>query len=421
MNTNTPTSQTSVQEVDLDINDWIGGPDAGSVISPDKPAPTDAKPSIFSTTQQDLSFLNDEIDEPAETDDENKPPAAAAGTGTVTETSDEILDDLTNTDPAATVKPKSTKDGVVNFFKKQVDAGKMFLFDDYDESKQTVDEYLGSLTQKDLDELYELNLQQHVNEQKQKAPKEFFDALPDEMQYAAQYIANGGKDLKSLFRALSQVQETIELDPKKPEHQESIIRQFLTATQFGTPEEIESEIETFRDAALVGKKAEQWKPKLDSLQQKIVEQKVQDQAENKRKQEAAVQTYVSSVYDTLKGGELSGVKLDKNRQQALYQGLVDTSYQSITGKKTNQLGHLLEKYQFVEPNHSLIAEALWLLSDPKGYRDSLSVQAKNEVNEATRRTLKTEQHRKPGSNSIDHRDTSSDRKVIQRPTSIFKR
>jgi hypothetical protein len=55
-------------------------------------------------------------------------------------------------------------------------------------------------------------------------------------------------------------------------------------------------------------------------------------------------------------------------QGLLFSGLVQPNYPSISGKPTNLLGHLLEKYQFVEPRHDLIAEALWLLADPNGYK-----------------------------------------------------
>jgi hypothetical protein len=59
--------------------------------------------------------------------------------------------------------------------------------------------------------------------------------------------------------------------------------------------------------------------------------------------------------------------------------MVSAQYPSITGKPTNLLGHLLEKYQFVEPNYGLITEALWLLSDPDGYRQNVKQSGANEA------------------------------------------
>jgi hypothetical protein len=55
------------------------------------------------------------------------------------------------------------------------------------------------------------------------------------------------------------------------------------------------------------------------------------------------------------------------------------------------LGHLLEKYQFVEPNYSLISEALWLLQDPVSYKAKIMVKGAQKSVEKTVRKLKTEQ------------------------------
>jgi hypothetical protein len=84
------------------------------------------------------------------------------------------------------------------------------------------------------------------------------------------------------------------------------------------------------------------------------------------------------------------------------------------------LGHLLEKYQYVEPNYGLIAEALWLLSDPDSYRSELKKQGKNTAVEQTVRQLKTEQSRKNVSSSYDDDDQPRSRKIT-RSQNIFKR
>jgi hypothetical protein len=88
----------------------------------------------------------------------------------------------------------------------------------------------------------------------------------------------------------------------------------------------------------------------------------------------------------------------------LYSGLVQPNYPSISGKPTNLLGHLLEKYQFVEPRHDLIAEALWLLADPDGYKSKIKDQGSKQAVEKTVRQLKTEQSRKITSSVNDDRE-----------------
>ena len=79
--------------------------------------------------------------------------------------------------------------------------------------------------------------------------------------------------------------------------------------------------------------------------------------------------------------ERKGLSISQVKDEVLYTGLVQPSYPSMSGKPTNLLGHLLEKYQYVEPRHDLIAEALWLLADPKGYRSKIQSQGSNKANE----------------------------------------
>jgi hypothetical protein len=108
----------------------------------------------------------------------------------------------------------------------------------------------------------------------------------------------------------------------------------------------------------------------------------------------------------------------------LYTGLVQPGYPSITGKPTNLLGHLLEKYQWVEPNHELIAEALWLLADPEGFKTKIKSQGTRAATEQTVRSLKTEQARRVGSAVVEREsdtETNKSRKTLQRSNkNIFK-
>ena len=134
---------------------------------------------------------------------------------------------------------------------------------------------------------------------------------------------------------------------------------------------------------------------------------------------------MSNVYETLKEGSLGDIKVDRKTQAMLYNGLVQPSYPSVSGKNTNLLGHLLEKYQFVEPNYTLISEALWLLSDPQGYKAKIMDKGAQKSVEKTVRKLKTA----AASNStasLGVQETEDTRrkpagKKLQRTNNIFKR
>ena len=273
--------------------------------------------------------------------------------------------------------------GISDVFSNLIKKEKVFGFDD----EKSMDDY----TSKDWEELIEANIEEAKRQVRRETPKQFFEALPNELKVAAKYVADGGTDLKGLFRTLAYVEESRDLDVAKAGDQEAIITEYLSATGYGTAEEIQEEIEVWKDLGKLEQQASKFKPKLDKMQEKIVAKKLQEQEMKKKQQDQASKQYMHNVYETLKGGSIGDLKLDKKTQSMLYNGLVQPAYPSVSGKNTNLLGHLLEKYQFVEPNYNLITEALWLLSDPNGYKTKVMQKGAQKSIEKTVRKLKTEQ------------------------------
>ena len=426
--------QTSVQQVDLDLDSmFAGAPGADSIITPASNEPTDVKPNIFSKKTSQLDFLDDDTKKKDDEDDASKADGSQDDKKVLTD--DEVLKDLLDEDvkpvgddadddkdaqsKSKGGRPKTEKSGLVEFLKKRIESNEMFAFDDYDESKQSLEDYLAGLGEKDVEELWQANIDNLKQEVASKTPQEFFESLPDELQYAAKYVMDGGNDLKGLFQALAQTEQVREMDPSVENDQEAIVRSYLQATNFGSAEEIEEELASWKDMGALEKKAKQFKPKLDQMQEQIVQAKLAEQEQRKQQQEAAAEAYVQNVFEALRPAEINGLKLDKKTQAQLYSGLVQPQYPSISGRPTNLLGHLLEKYQYVEPNYTLIAEALWLLSNPDEYRQTLMKQGKNAAVEQTVRQLKTEQSRK--NISTYHEEDEQKPRKIARPTNIFKR
>lgn len=397
------------QEVSAaELSELLDIPGADSAMLPDE------KPSFYSRNLEDITFID------------KKPKKIEAKTEETTEavkdedktTVDEIIQQV-NPDPdkqeetSTKGRPKVDKDAAIELTKKLIEKKILTPFDD----DKPVDEY----TVGDLEELFEANFKDKEERLRQEVPVEFFDSLPEELQYAAKYVADGGKDMKGLFKALSEVQAVHELSADEPKDHESIVTEYLTVTNFGTPEDIEEEVNSWKDLNKLEEKAQKFKPKLDKLREEQVTQRLARQEAVSRQQQEASRNYTNSVYETLKPSELNGLKLDKKTQGMLYSGLVQPQYPSLSGKPTNLLGHLLEKYQFVEPNHSLIAEALWLLADPEGYKSKVKEGAKNAQVEETVRKLKTEETRKLASTSVSEKDDSPRQRKIPRQENFFKR
>jgi hypothetical protein len=386
---------TKIEQVDLDL-DAILNPSAEDIIVPEN--------QIFQKPGVDTSFVNDPILPEEKTDSKE-----------ITETLAEIDPDeasvaVTKEEPIK--QQTSSKKAEAKVIKKLVESGVLFPFED----EKDIEDY----SEDELQELIEANFKEKEKQIKESTPKEFFESLPEEIQVAAEYVARGGKDLKSLFRVLSEVEETRELNLDVESDQEKIVREYLKATNFGDDNEIQEEIESWKDLNQLKSKASKFKPKLDALAEERVNQKLQKQAEDQKLREAHAKKYMQSVFEVIEPGELGGIKLDKKNQQFLYEGLTQPKYQSITGKQTNLLGHLLEKYQFVEPNHGLIAEALWLLSDPEGYKSKIKEVGVKTSTEKTVKMLKTEQSSKGQSSPIIEEEKFQ-RRSIPRTSNIFAR
>lgn len=422
---------TTITQTDISVEELLGTPGADNIMIP---VGKDEKPTLFSRNPKlDIDkLLLEKTDEEKEAEAKVKADAdaaAAAGKDDPAKTTpdkDEIEDLLKpkgdeekgTDDKGDDAKKAGRPTNLVELGTKLIEKGYLTPF----EGEEDVSKY----TLKDWEELFDSNEKEKRKKLSEEVSTEFYESLPEEMQVAAHYVANGGKDLKSLFRSLAAVEEIRQLDTKTEENQEQIVRSYLHATNFGTAEDIEEEIEGWKDRNELEAKANKFKPKLDAMQEQIVARQLQQQELKRKQQEKQAQIYTDNVYKTLEPGELNGLKLDKKVQNMLFAGLTQANYPSISGRPTNLLGHLLEKYQYVEPNHSLITEALWLLSDPEGYKAKVKAMGGKEQVEKTVRTLKTEQSNKSTSSQGQDDDDNASRKKsgggIQRPSgNFFKR
>lgn len=409
--TQNKTETTTVQEVEMDLNDILGTPGAENIMLPEE-----KKSTVFTSKKVDTSFLDKEDDESSNDNKPSKPEVAIEALNDIVNDDNESEDSETST--ANTGRPKVSKNGMIEFTKKLIEKGQIVPFDD----DKSIDKY----SIQDFEELFEANMSDKERKIREQTPVEFFDALPQELQYAAKYVADGGQDLRGLFRTLAQVEEVVNLDPSTEEGQETIVRSYLQATNYGNSEDIEEEIDGWKDRGDLESKANKFKPKLDAMQDQIIAQKLQQQEGLRKQQDIQAKAYMDNVYNVLQPGEINGIKLDKKTQSMLYTGLVQPNYPSVSGRATNMLGHLLEKYQYVEPRHDLIAEALWLLADPEGYKAKVRDNAVKDTVAKTVRQLKTEQSNRVSSTVTSDGDEDSTKKSsgpkLQRAQqSFFKR
>lgn len=386
------------------IDDFLPLPGADSVVTTDE----EETKTVFSKNDKptDFSFIDK--------DDENTKVTKEEVDEALSELDDALSDDSDDASKAG--RKKIDKSGMVETFSKLIEEGVLMGFED----DKSMDEY----SIKDWKELIQANLDEKERALREQTPKEFFEALPEELQYAAQYVAKGGKDMKGLFRALSQVEEQRSLDPSNDEHQEMIVRQYLHATNFGSGDQalIEDQIEEWVNSGTIAKRANQFKPKLDDMQTEVLQSKLAQQEQFKLQQQQQKEMYMDNIYNTLKPGDLNGVKVDNKRQKFLWEELTTLKYESLQGKPTNLLGRLLEEYQFSNsPRYDLIAETLWLLSDPNDYKEQIRKQGRSEATQDTVKKLKTEEARKLSSTVTEEKEVQTSRPSLKKPRNIFAR
>ena len=416
------TQDTTVEKVDINIDElFAAAPDADAIVTPEiKPK------NIFSQTEDiDVDFLNEKeekVEEPAVEEPKSEKveePKAEEEKKEEAATLDEVLDSIDEEPIGEETKKRGRKkiEGIADVFQKLIKSDKIVPFDD--------DKALADYSAKDWEELIDANMEEKANQVRKETPAKFFESLPDELKIAARYVFDGGKDLKGLFQTLAQVEETSTIDTKSERGQERVIQEYLSATGYGTAEEIAEEIEVWKDLGKLENQALKFQPKLQKMQEKVVASKLKEQDLKKKQQEQASKDYMENVYNTLKDGALSDIKIDKKTQSMLYNGLVQPNYPSVSGRNTNLLGHLLEKYQFVEPNYSLISEALWLLQDPDGYKAKIMDKGAQSTIEKTVRKLKTEQVNSGGSSlGVEQKEESTSKRTsrkLPRQQNIFKR
>jgi len=417
-------SETVTTDTIEGIDDFLPMPGAEAVVIATEDERTQAKPNMFSrkeTVNMDfienidkkeeeadivIPTLDDKETDPvkiAEQEKDIKEATAAKAeqderrkTADTSEETDSILDELneeflSDEEKAAKDKKKPTGDG--SAMSKAVSAliedGTLLAFED----DKPIEEY----TKKDFQDLIKMNFEEKEKALREQTPKEFFDALPPEMQYAAKHVASGNTNLKEVFQALAQREITKELDVTNEDHQEMIARKYLQASGFGSGDNalVEEQIQEWVEQGNIAKKAETFKPKLDQMEEKSLEANLAKQEDAKKAQVAQKDAYMKNIFETLKPAELNGMKIDTKRQNMLWNELTTVKYESMGGRQTNLLGKLLEDYQFgEEPRYDLIAETLWLLQDPEDYKANIRQSAVNKNTQETVKALKTEESRK---------------------------
>ena len=185
------TVETKVETVDIDI-DEVFGAGADNVTLPEE----ESKPNIFSNPEKevDMSFTEQPVEREDWMDEDDVDTEGMTekklSDEAVQKVGDDILTDLVDEEEEeeyeeeAKVETRGRKkiEGISDVFNSLIKKDMIFSFED----DKSFDDY----TPKDWEELIEANLEERANQVRRETPKQFFEALPNELKVAAQYVAN---------------------------------------------------------------------------------------------------------------------------------------------------------------------------------------------------------------------------------------
>ncbi len=270
-------------------------------------------------------------------------------------------------------------------------------------------------TPEEVEELIQANIEQREKDAQTNALREFYSSMPTSVQKILSYATNGATptDMKNLFKQLSVAEEQQALDINDKNSQKEIIRRYLTATRWGDENEIEDEIASLADKNELEKRARQFKPKLDKLNEEEINRKLEEQNEISKQREQRNIDYINTTGKALNVDNLNGIPLDRGTASKLFHGLIENKFPLSNNSKGNMLSYFIDQYQWVKPNPELLAEALWLLSDPDEYRKRVANVLEKEFTESHYRKLQTsEQAASKPSTQTERTDDTIKRRVV---------
>lgn len=283
-----------------------------------------------------------------------------------------------------------SKTGLVRYLKNKIESGTFQPYTDFDDTKHKLTEYLFAMTDDQLQELTDKNTEIREQKVRDDYQEEFYSSLPGHLSVVARAIVEGTMDPEVAYVALGRVEQARRLDPKDENDQVGIVQSYLQAKQFGTAEQISTQVEEWKESNLLDKKAAQFKPLLDRMQEEQVTYYAQQAETSKQKQQEAAQWYAQSVEQALKDGDLNGMKIGRKKQKELYDDMLLNIKPSVrNGQPLNALWQGIERISLVEPDFKLLTEVNYLVNYPDEYREMLKQQGRNEQQGKITKELKT--------------------------------
>ena len=274
------------------------------------------------------------------------------------------------------------------------------------------------LTEEVVQEFIEFN----INKKVQDSFDEFFGTLSDYSKRILTFDVNAkGKDVDQYLRTLIEENNIKSLSLDSDYDQEKIVRQWYKNEDQFTVEEIEEKIQELKDSALLEKEAKRLKPKLDAAAENIAKGKEEEQRNLRELEKQVSENYQNRVIETLKKGEVGGIKLSKEDASQIYSFLTNEEMEVNThgGKKVTMTPlEAIVFYNKYDKNGSIerLALATLLLTNPEKFEEAFKKKAMTKVTTEVVDSIKQSNRLKIGGGQTEKsKPTSVKKEEIYRP------
>lgn len=238
------------------------------------------------------------------------------------------------------------------------------------------------------------------------------ESYSPQVQAILHYAEKGGKDISPLLSAISEVEESSNVNLEEASGQEEIVRQVLKLKGFDD-EEILDQIETLKDLDKLKAKAEKFKPELDRMKEERINLLMQEQEARDKQAKDAARVYVQTIQNTLDKDVVGEVKLKREDKSKIIGALAEAKYKSIGGFTVNEFVKTLEELQFGKnSNYEHFLNIVHMTVDRDGFINKLKESLKTDVTAETIKKLKTAKQTSP--NTTEDRPDYETKKVIKR-------
>ena len=303
-------------------------------------------------------------------------------------------DDGTDIGASSDSKPvrSTAKNDIVDYLIDKIENGGFQPYSEYDEEKQTLREYLEGLPKKDLHGLVDANYGTKENSAKEQYRQEFKEALPTHLKYVVDALIDGNTPARDIYSALARVEQTTALDPSKENDQILIVQNYLQTKEFGSLEAIEEQVAEWKETGKIEKKAKEFKPLLDKLQEEQLAVYAAQNEETNRQRAESAKWYHDSIVNVLKTKDLGSIKLGNKEQSALYESmLVNMKPSQFTGELQDTLMQKIEEIKYIKPDFKALAKMHLFAQDMEAYDKMMKQQGANEATGVIVKELKTNQ------------------------------